>query len=100
MEIKERYQENGFKEFVTLLLNNKYLTHKAEINAAMKVLQYGYDSLSSSEQNVFDKYVIGRYAVKTCSICLDSMSWYEMIDTIDESEKTCSGCKKKFQDIE
>lgn len=95
--MKERYQENGFAEFITFLLENKYLTRSEEINAAMKVLQYGYEALSNSEQYVFDKYVIGRYAVANCSICLDSMSWYEMIDTIDESKKKCSGCKKNFQ---
>lgn len=62
----------------------------------LQVIDEGVDSLSEKQEHVFDRYVIGEYAVENCTKCGCSIPWSEKADAYDNGGY-CGWCEHMRQ---
>ena len=99
----ENYQKeaifNGedFETYLEELINSGRL-ETVEEGICKHARTKGYGSLSPKQKFVFDK-MMDDYYVGSCQVCGDSISWHEMLDTVDNGG-TCPHCQYVWQKIE
>lgn len=96
MMYKLRYNEDGFENFVSQLINSSYL-EQIESGIAKCMLDNGYNKLSPKQKNVFNR-MINKYSTEYCKQCAAPIPWTEMYEAY-ENGGYCSVCEHTIQKI-
>ena len=88
----DRYpeEERAFDNFLEHLLENECI-EGAALGITKKVLSDGRESLTSAQEDVFQKYVLDENSKEYCSFCGDTITWDEMLIAKDNKWR-CSHC--------
>ena len=93
-----RYDEEGFAEFLQELLDSGSIDDGKEIGITKQVIDKGYDSLSDKQKWVFDK-MIDANTFDECNRCGDSIPWCEMMYALD-NDGLCSYCVHQLEKLD
>ncbi|AVW95428.1 hypothetical protein [Vibrio parahaemolyticus] len=90
MSINDIYDDDGFSDFLGLLIDMGHL-EGAALGITKQVIDQGEDSLSSKQKFVFKNQVLEPHTVSECSRCGSNVPWSEMYDAAME-HGLCNYC--------
>jgi hypothetical protein len=92
--ISRDLEEDAFRHFLTELIKLHCLEGIAE-GITRKVIDRGRNALSSAQESVFLKEVIGQYVHKNCNECRKVIAWPEMFFALDTG--ICRACDSQLR---
>lgn len=82
---------NGIIGFLEELIEAEAVEGPA-LGVTKRFIASGYDSLTSKQKVVFDRFVIDEFATKSCELCGGDIPWCEMWVAYDNGH-FCSWCE-------
>jgi len=94
MDLKDRFDEEGFTDFLKQVLEHGFLS-ETSAGITKQVIDKGTGSLSDKQMKVFEEHVIRVHAVEECKRCKDDIPWDEMYAAHDNGGY-CSLCEYRI----
>jgi len=94
---RDRYNEDGFREYVQEIMNGGHL-NGAALGIAKRVGDSGIASLSDKQKYVFERDVMEHFYVEECERCSNDIPWEEMYNALDSNY--CSYCEHMYDKMQ